>query len=240
MSAVRVVDPASNADHTLALARQAAQEHALLTVFRPTGPGVTAAGGWPDLVPQEARNDYDLAAVKRWLGVFLHRFIETSQFKWCTLPNGPKVGSGGSLSPRGDWRAPSDAARAWLDELDGNVPDRASEPPVAELRSGRRWATAPPRPQQIARHLGGGEDLRRQRHPERVLGPEQQLDQLELPMPGSSKRRSSVTVSREAWGWISATRPRTSSSTSPPSFPSGGDAPRVDDTSRARVISAFR
>ena len=80
-------------------------------------------GAWPDLMPPEARNQYDLAEIKWWLGVFLNRFIETSQFKRSALPNSPKVGSGGSLSPRGDWRAPSDArARAWLDELARNVP----------------------------------------------------------------------------------------------------------------------
>ena len=55
--------------------------------------------------------------------MFLHRFVQTSQFKRSALPNAPKVGSGGSLSPRGDWRAPSDAsAAAWLDELERNVP----------------------------------------------------------------------------------------------------------------------
>ncbi|WP_433577075.1 NAD(+) synthase [Nocardia brasiliensis] len=80
-------------------------------------------GSWPDLVPVEQRNAYDLPAVKHWLGEFLRRFVQTSQFKRSTLPNAPKVGSGGSLSPRGDWRAPSDAsAAAWLDELARNVP----------------------------------------------------------------------------------------------------------------------
>lgn len=62
---------------------------------------------------------YDRAAIKRWLGVFLKRFFETSQFKRSALPNAPKVGSGGSLSPRSDWRAPSDGhADAWLAELE--------------------------------------------------------------------------------------------------------------------------
>jgi NAD+ synthase (glutamine-hydrolysing) len=52
------------------------------------------------------------------LRVFLHRFFATSQFKRSAIPDGPKVGSGGSLSPRGDWRAPSDASAAlWLAEL---------------------------------------------------------------------------------------------------------------------------
>jgi NAD+ synthase (glutamine-hydrolysing) len=81
-------------------------------------------GRWPDLVPPDARHEYELSTIKHWLRVFLHRFVETSQFKRSTLPNAPKVGSGGSLSPRGDWRAPSDAsARAWLDELERNVPE---------------------------------------------------------------------------------------------------------------------
>ncbi len=81
-------------------------------------------GQWPDLIPDEQRHEYDLATIKHWLAEFLRRFVQTSQFKRSTLPNAPKVGSGGSLSPRGDWRAPSDAsATAWLEELDRNVPD---------------------------------------------------------------------------------------------------------------------
>ena len=81
-------------------------------------------GAWPDLIPQERRNEYTLADIKRWLRVFLVRFFQTSQFKRSALPNGPKVGSGGSLSPRGDWRAPSDSsADVWLAELDARVPD---------------------------------------------------------------------------------------------------------------------
>ncbi|HEX7385269.1 MAG TPA: NAD(+) synthase [Burkholderiaceae bacterium] len=64
------------------------------------------------------RGDYTLAEIRRWLEVFLRRFFQTSQFKRSALPNGPKVGSGGSLSPRGDWRAPSDGnASAWLADL---------------------------------------------------------------------------------------------------------------------------
>jgi NAD+ synthase (glutamine-hydrolysing) len=86
--------------------------------------GDRTRGVWPDLVPGEQRREYDLATIKHWLAVFLYRFVETSQFKRSALPNGPKVGSGGSLSPRGDWRAPSDAsARAWLDQLAVDVPD---------------------------------------------------------------------------------------------------------------------
>jgi NAD+ synthase (glutamine-hydrolysing) len=80
-------------------------------------------GAWPDLLPADRRHEYDLPTIKSWLRVFLHRFIQTSQFKRSALPNAPKVGSGGSLSPRGDWRAPSDAtAAAWLAELEREVP----------------------------------------------------------------------------------------------------------------------
>ncbi len=80
-------------------------------------------GQWPAHFPSDARNAYDLAEIKRWLEVFLFRFFEISQFKRSALPNGPKVISGGSLSPRGDWRAPSDGtARLWLEELEANVP----------------------------------------------------------------------------------------------------------------------
>ncbi|HZC78173.1 MAG TPA: hypothetical protein VE258_10510, partial [Ktedonobacterales bacterium] len=56
--------------------------------------------------------------IRKWLGVFLRRFFQTSQYKRSAVPNAPKVGSGGSLSPRGDWRAPSDGnAEAWLQNL---------------------------------------------------------------------------------------------------------------------------
>jgi NAD+ synthase (glutamine-hydrolysing) len=86
--------------------------------------GDRARGDWPDVLPVEKRHQYDLATIKKWLEVFLYRFFKTSQFKRSCLPNGPKVGSGGSLSPRGDWRAPSDSeAIVWLDELRRNVPD---------------------------------------------------------------------------------------------------------------------
>jgi len=69
--------------------------------------GDRAAGSWPDLIPEERRNEYGLSEIKHWLGVFLDRFFRTSQFKRSAMPNAPKVGSGGSVSPRGDWRAPS-------------------------------------------------------------------------------------------------------------------------------------
>ena len=80
-------------------------------------------GSWPPGYPASGRRAYDLPQIKKWLRVFLHRFFATSQFKRSAMPNGPKVGSGGSLSPRADWRAPSDStADVWLDELDRNVP----------------------------------------------------------------------------------------------------------------------
>ena len=86
--------------------------------------GDRTRGDWPDLIPEERRNEYELSEIKRWLEVFVKRFFGFSQFKRSALPNAPKVGSGGSLSPRGDWRAPSDStATAWLDELRANVPD---------------------------------------------------------------------------------------------------------------------
>ena len=82
-----------------------------------------ATGNWPLHYPAAKRQEYDLATIKHWLRVFLHRFFQTSQFKRSAIPNAPKVGSGGSLSPRGDWRAPSDSeSKAWLEELDQNVP----------------------------------------------------------------------------------------------------------------------
>ena len=69
------------------------------------------------------RNEYDLLAIKRNLAIFLDRFFRTSQFKRSCMPNAPKVGTGGSLSPRGDWRAPSDSESVvWLNELK-TVPD---------------------------------------------------------------------------------------------------------------------
>lgn len=81
-------------------------------------------GEWPQLVPPPKRNEYTLSEIKHWLEVFLYRFFQISQFKRSAMPNGPKVGSGGSLSPRSDWRAPSDSsASAWLNELRKNVPD---------------------------------------------------------------------------------------------------------------------
>ena len=80
------------------------------------------AGEWPPGFPEDQRVAYDLAEIRRWLEVFCKRFV-TQQFKRSALPNGPKVVNGGSLSPRGDWRMPSDASpRLWLTELEANVP----------------------------------------------------------------------------------------------------------------------
>jgi NAD+ synthase (glutamine-hydrolysing) len=86
--------------------------------------GNRARGEWPERLHEDQRREYSLSEIKHWLRVFVRRFYALSQFKRSCLPNGPKVGSGGSLSPRSDWRAPSDAdAEVWLRELDANVPD---------------------------------------------------------------------------------------------------------------------
>ncbi|MDQ1077718.1 NAD(+) synthase [Pseudoroseomonas cervicalis] len=86
--------------------------------------GDAARGHWPPGFPEERRNTYDLATIRHWLEVFLQRFFGFAQFKRSALPNGPKVVAGGSLSPRGDWRAPSDGnAEIWLEELRRNVPE---------------------------------------------------------------------------------------------------------------------
>lgn len=87
------------------------------------------AGSWPAGYPEGERPSYDLDTVAKWLEVFLQRFFGFAQFKRSAIPNGPKVSPAGSLSPRGDWRAPSDGnARAWIAELHAAVPgafDRA-------------------------------------------------------------------------------------------------------------------
>ena len=86
--------------------------------------GDRSAGAWPSGFPDEARRGYPLRVIRGWLEVFLQRFFGFSQFKRSAMPNGPKVVAGGSLSPRGDWRAPSDGnAAAWLGELRRNVPE---------------------------------------------------------------------------------------------------------------------
>jgi NAD+ synthase (glutamine-hydrolysing) len=95
--------------------------------FRPTKIGFLAwrawsdvdAGDWPPNFPEGKRMAYDQAEIRRWLEVFCKRFFAFAQFKRSALPNGPKISAGGSLSPRGDWRAPSDgSAAAWLRDLE--------------------------------------------------------------------------------------------------------------------------
>ncbi len=81
-------------------------------------------GKWPPGFPENKRPSYSLKEIRHWLQVFVQRFYSFSQFKRSAMPNGPKVSHGGSLSPRGDWRAPSDmSARAWLDEIEREVPE---------------------------------------------------------------------------------------------------------------------
>lgn len=81
------------------------------------------AGLWPAEFPDARKNAYDLATIALWLDKFCARFFGFSQFKRSALPNGPKVSSQGALSPRGDWRAPSDAvATVWRDELRDRLP----------------------------------------------------------------------------------------------------------------------
>ena len=81
-------------------------------------------GEWPPGFPPDKRPSYSLGEIRHWLQVFAQRFYSFSQFKRSAMPNGPKVSHGGSLSPRGDWRAPSDmSARTWLDEIERSVPE---------------------------------------------------------------------------------------------------------------------
>jgi NAD+ synthase (glutamine-hydrolysing) len=81
-------------------------------------------GTWPPGFPEGKRPSYSLNEIRHWLQVFVQRYYSFSQFKRSALPNGPKVSHGGSLSPRGDWRAPSDmAARTWLAEIEREVPE---------------------------------------------------------------------------------------------------------------------
>lgn len=98
--------------------------------FRPSRIALLAHAAWSDRNigrwPEGAhvvRNEYDLRSLKHYLEVFVDRFFRMSQFKRSCVPNSPKVGSGGSLSPRGDWRAPSDSlATVWLEEI-RRIPD---------------------------------------------------------------------------------------------------------------------
>ena len=80
-------------------------------------------GSWPPGIPEGERPSYTLGEIRHWLQVFAQRFYSFAQFKRSAMPNGPKVSHGGSLSPRGDWRAPSDmSARIWLDEIESSIP----------------------------------------------------------------------------------------------------------------------
>ncbi|MGK3951481.1 NAD(+) synthase [Microbacterium sp. I2] len=106
--------------------------HVLRFGFRPSKIAYLAAhawadpdaGAWPPGFPDEDRYAYDLPTVVKWLQVFLQRYFAFAQFKRSAIPNGPKVSPAGSLSPRGDWRAPSDGnARAWIDELKAALPE---------------------------------------------------------------------------------------------------------------------
>ena len=79
-------------------------------------------GEWPVGLPESRHVAYDLGEIRHWLEVFIKRFF-ANQFKRSALPNGPKVSNGGTMSPRGDWRMPSDAhASVWLAELEARVP----------------------------------------------------------------------------------------------------------------------
>jgi NAD+ synthase (glutamine-hydrolysing) len=76
------------------------------------------AGLWPLDYPDALKREYDLATIRKWLEVFCFRFFQLAQYKRSASPNAPKVSAGGALSPRGDWRAPSDGtADPWLEEL---------------------------------------------------------------------------------------------------------------------------
>ncbi|HKR23755.1 MAG TPA: NAD(+) synthase [Allosphingosinicella sp.] len=76
------------------------------------------AGCWPIGYPEALKREYDLPTIRKWLEVFLFRFFQLAQYKRSAIPNSPKVSAGGALSPRGDWRAPSDGtAEPWLEEL---------------------------------------------------------------------------------------------------------------------------
>lgn len=84
-----------------------------------------AKSGWPANFPEDERREFSLQEIRYWLEIFLKRFFGFSQFKRSAMPNGPKISAGGALSPRGDWRAPSDGnANAWLAELHRCVPEQ--------------------------------------------------------------------------------------------------------------------
>lgn len=93
-----------------------------------------SGGLWPEGFPEGRKNAYDLKVIAGWLDKFCARFFGFSQFKRSALPNGPKVSSAGALSPRGDWRAPSDAAATvWREELRAGLPEEISQGLPASL-----------------------------------------------------------------------------------------------------------
>lgn len=113
-----------------------ALHHILRFGFRPSKIAFLAArawgdkdaGAWPPGFPEEDRYAYDLPTVAKWLQIFLRRYFAFAQFKRSAIPNGPKVSPTGSLSPRGDWRAPSDGnANAWIAELKAALPELVEE-----------------------------------------------------------------------------------------------------------------
>ena len=88
-------------------------------------------GDWPPHFPRIGGRPTTCRTIRHWMEVFLRRFFAFSQFKRSAMPNGPKVSAGGSLSPRGDWRAPSDGnAAVWLADLEKNVPKGVSAFPA--------------------------------------------------------------------------------------------------------------
>ncbi len=81
-------------------------------------------GEWPVGYPFDKRPAFSLKEIRHWLQIFVQRYYSFAQFKRSAVPNGPKVSHGGSLSPRGDWRAPSDmSAKTWLDEIVREIPE---------------------------------------------------------------------------------------------------------------------
>jgi NAD+ synthase (glutamine-hydrolysing) len=83
----------------------------------PGMPGTTSTRRLAGNLPEANARAYTLEEIRGWLALFLRRFF-TNQFKRSAVPNGPKISSGGSLSPRGDWRAPSDGSPdVWLEEM---------------------------------------------------------------------------------------------------------------------------
>lgn len=117
------IGPYNLQDFTLYYVLRHGMSPAKIAFFASHAWGDATTGTWPEGFPDAKRSAYDLPTIKSWLRVFCNRFFGFAQFKRSALPNGPKVVRGGSLSPRGDWRMPSDAsATLWLDELERNVP----------------------------------------------------------------------------------------------------------------------